>query len=1329
MQIARAIRLLLLTVILLACNKSFAVIVLDSIVTKESNCANDGQINLYAHSPSPMLYALIAGPEIRPVQSGNQFAALARGTYQVRITNFSNDTLVVPATVGGTYTFPDFAPTFLQPRCAGTATGVIYCNPIAAGRPPFTWLLTDLNTNITTTTTADTFGNIPAGSYSIRQFDSCQSFATRYLTIADPFHDFVLSNLNNRMFACDSVDLYIQLYLPGGNHALPYTIQIETHNGTYSHILNSNFFGGWYCDIYEQVGGVTYGDYCNITITDACGRSQSMLNTISPFIPQVNFAGLTDSCQPKFAAYFSIGDQLNPNIRPTYMNGPVTVALYDPITGAPVDSFVNPQFISGYYNYLAYSTYHSPGEIYTVRITDACNHVYTGTYVWPNLPPPDRSGSFYNNLCRDSTIGYNLRWDNYFYSTPTFELTGGPARIVSTKPHYERSDTVIYPQQRPVYFGGSSGNGSFVHSVELANLGIGTYYYRIQDSCGNSITDSFTVRPQDVNDLNFSLSYTRGCPGQNTLILSHTSTFTAYANVVINGPNFFNTLSYLDYDTIRNLNAGTYVMQLTYYRSCCSTSLTADETCVTVFADITIPPYEQPKIDYAVQIKCNGTVNVGLQPDSSKGIPPYNYEILSGPQTSAVQPSNFFTLTQPGSYVARIGDACGFARTFTFSVDTLDFQQIVKVGSSCVGNTATLICQHSPYATYVWQKPNGTFYTGDSLYISPVTPADYGNYLVSKIVNVNGCRDTFYTTYTLTSSSITYLADSICPGSSRLFDGRTLTQAGTYYDTIPGTLCDSIVALTLHIATVPYDSVSRTICTGQSVTVGTHTYNTTGIYRDTLTTANGCDSIHVLNLTSVAFLRDSVARTICTGQTLTIGGGTYTNAGIYRDTLTTSGGCDSIFILNLTAATYKYDSIVQFICYGKTASAGGHTYTTTGIYRDTIATSGCDSIHVLNLTVGSEKRDSIYRSICTGQSVTIGMHTYTTTGIYRDTFNVAGCDSLFVLNLQVGAFKRDSLAQTICYGQTITIGANAYTATGIYRDTFTTTTCDSIFTLNLTVLPLQLTALNQTICNGENITVGSHAYNTSGTYTDTLTGTGGCDSIVQLGLTVLTEKHDSVTVAFCEGDSAIINNTSYHTAGFYYDTLTTGTGCDSFVKVTVLTFAKPILTISANATTIARGDTVQLNATSSPLQQYYWQGNASFTNAYIPNPVATVYESGWLVVQATNANNCTTSDSLFITVSDCNEAIFIPNAFTPNGDGQNDILKVLSRCVILQSFRIFNRWGELVYETSDITQGWDGTFKGAPQMPGVYVYTVQYFANNPNQSTGRLLKGSVSLIR
>jgi gliding motility-associated-like protein len=112
-------------------------------------------------------------------------------------------------------------------------------------------------------------------------------------------------------------------------------------------------------------------------------------------------------------------------------------------------------------------------------------------------------------------------------------------------------------------------------------------------------------------------------------------------------------------------------------------------------------------------------------------------------------------------------------------------------------------------------------------------------------------------------------------------------------------------------------------------------------------------------------------------------------------------------------------------------------------------------------------------------------------------------------------------------------------------------------------------------------------------------------------------------------------------------------------------------------------------------------------------------------VHGVTADGCKATDSIGVIVSP-ESILALPNAFAP-GRGPNGIFKILQRGqATLQHFRVFNRWGNVVFETRSISEGWDGTFNGAPQPLGVYVYEVQ-----ANTYDGQLinLHGNVTLLR
>ena len=131
-------------------------------------------------------------------------------------------------------------------------------------------------------------------------------------------------------------------------------------------------------------------------------------------------------------------------------------------------------------------------------------------------------------------------------------------------------------------------------------------------------------------------------------------------------------------------------------------------------------------------------------------------------------------------------------------------------------------------------------------------------------------------------------------------------------------------------------------------------------------------------------------------------------------------------------------------------------------------------------------------------------------------------------------------------------------------------------------------------------------------------------------------------------------------------------------------------------------------------------------NIYVSNPLATPAANTVYTVLAKTEYGCWVTDSIRIRVSPTVQ-IAVPNAFTPGAD-VNTYFKVIRNGIAsLHYFRIWDRWGNKVYESTDIDAGWDGTYKGKPQPFGVYVYEIEAVAVN----TGRIVtkRGNVTLLR
>lgn len=187
--------------------------------------------------------------------------------------------------------------------------------------------------------------------------------------------------------------------------------------------------------------------------------------------------------------------------------------------------------------------------------------------------------------------------------------------------------------------------------------------------------------------------------------------------------------------------------------------------------------------------------------------------------------------------------------------------------------------------------------------------------------------------------------------------------------------------------------------------------------------------------------------------------------------------------------------------------------------------------------------------------------------------------------------------------------------------------------------------------------------------------------------------------------------------------VTDANGCTATDSVFVNVWPIPITTIS-NDTTIYSGDFVQLNATGGVV--YEWSPSTYLSCEDCANPVASPEETTSYCVNITDARGCFKEECVLIDIEIVCGDIFVPSAFSPNDDGENDELCVYSDCLEDFVFVVYNRWGEKVYETSNMQICWDGTWKGKQLNSAVFVYTLDGSLIN-GQTVQQ--KGNISLIR
>lgn len=435
------------------------------------------------------------------------------------------------------------------------------------------------------------------------------------------------------------------------------------------------------------------------------------------------------------------------------------------------------------------------------------------------------------------------------------------------------------------------------------------------------------------------------------------------------------------------------------------------------------------------------------------------------------------------------------------------------------------------------------------------------------------------------------------------------------------------------------------------------------------------------------------------------------------------GGCSLRDSIVLSGIALRRDTLNPKICAGQSyASPLGQLLTTTGLYRDTLrAVNGCDSVHIIiNLTVQTTSTLNITTSVCAGQSYTLPWgKVVNTSGIYRDTLRyISGCDSVYrtvtitVLTPQVAP----TVNAVTCAGQSYTLPWGAVvTSPGTYRDTirYTGTGCDSIRrTVVLTVQSAQSTNTSVTICQGKAYTLpwGTIATST-GIYRDTLRySTTGCDSlyrIVQVNVTAAAVSFTNASICFGE-NYTLPWGRLVTAAGIYRDTLRNVLGCDSLVKtVTLQVNPQPTATINKSNDIDCLIGISKLQANGGV--KYVWTPSNGLSNAVINNPVASPASTTTYKVRVTNANGCSIEDTITVYVNKTGSAngFQLPNAFSPNNDGRNDCFGVRTWGNISNlKFQVFNRWGQLVFSTTDPSHCWDGTVKGVLQPTSAFIYVI-----------------------
>ncbi len=692
--------------------------------------------------------------------------------------------------------------------------------------------------------------------------------------------------------------------------------------------------------------------------------------------------------------------------------------------------------------------------------------------------------------------------------------------------------------------------------------------------------------------------------------------------------------------------------------------------------------------------------------------------------------------TQPGIYLDSFptANACdSFVITqLIISLSDTTWISSTTCDSSLAGTTITSFsvgnCDSVVVDQVSWVQSDTTLIS-----LFSCNQADTGQTL-QILSNQKGCDSLVITNTFFISSDSTFIIKSTC-------DSATAGMTTHYFTNING--CDSVVIINIF-----YQSSDTTL-----INISTCMYSDTGTTSTLFSNVMGCDSLVLTRHFFVGADTTYLFTTTCSKL----------DSGIFITPLIDQNGCDSIIVLSVQFA--DTDNLYLFGTTCDPAMAG--------VFVDSLINkNGCDSIVTKTVDLIQSDHTSLFSTTCISSQAGIFVNNY---------FNQNGCDSIVTLTVSLVAADTTILSFKTCDPAQVGSIQNSY----INQDG-----CDSLVISQTSLYPLpQLNAESTSDFNGFNISCSGEAdgsvtanvsgippfsYNWSngdtnqsitnliaGSYTVTITDANGCRIDGEVTLTepapfmvsflvsqpgCFDQKNGNITVEETGGVAPIrysIDGINFQPSpsftnlggGTYQVTALDANGCEQ-KEIIGINVPLQVNVELGDDQVIESGDTAIIHAIVNvpfdSLASFVWSGISNpncptcLTQTVIPF-ITSTYS-----VSVTSVDGCSDEDALTLFLEKHTE-VFIPNIFSPNGDGINDrlIISAGSDVEEISSLVIFDRWGNNVFEANhflpnDLNSAWDGTSKGKPLNSGVFAFKLVAVFKDGSQ---QIRVGDITLVR
>lgn len=722
---------------------------------------------------------------------------------------------------------------------------------------------------------------------------------------------------------------------------------------------------------------------------------------------------------------------------------------------------------------------------------------------------------------------------------------------------------------------------------------------------------------------------------------------------------------------------------------------------------------------------CIGTGDpIGGSPTASGGGGGYTYSWSPAVGLSATNVSNPFanpTVTTPYTVTVTDANGCQVTDVVTVTVTPGPVVNFPLIPTQCIGSSVNLNAG-AGYSNYFWSTGAQT---------QSITVTQPGPYTVSVIDNF-GCLGGGSTTVNFYAvPTINVGADTaICQGQSVTLNAGpgmnsyawsnsassqsiNVTTSGTYTVTVTyGNNCTTTDAAVVTVNPLPNITLGNdlSICPGSTATLDpgpgfpqydwstasnnqTENVSAAGTYSVTVTDVNGCQDNDDVAVTLYSSPNPSItgATSFCEGGSSLLDAGawntynwnttantqaiTATSPGTYQVTITDANGCEGTASVSVTENPLPVISLGAdtVLCNGGSVSldagAGFSVYNwSTSASSQTITASSSGTFSV-TVTDGNNCQGSDAMQVTVNAPVAVNLGNDTTI-----------CDQGSLM-LDAGAGLQAYLWSDGSVNQYLFVsGAGTYSVTVV--DPFGCTGTDQITVSTASLVPANLLGPDVTICLGDR-------------------------ALLDAGEPFIT---------YLWNDGSVDQYLQVDSAGTYSVEAMDSAGCRFSDDVVVTLDVPPSLDLGAGQN-ICDGAAVVLDA-GPGFTSYLWNTGAT-------TQTLSVTTVGNYFVTAT-FNSCTQTDDINVT-DECGSELFIPNVFTPNNDGVNDLMKLLG--VNLQTYHllVFDRWGKQLFESTSITSSWDGTVNGKPVPEGVYFYRVNYQFIGSEVEEEK--KGNVTLVR